>query len=66
MPMYEWHCTKCDCRTQVLRSFADYQKPPTAKDVATKCTKGRHKWEREIGGNQAVHRAWNWGSKGNW
>lgn len=64
MPLYRWECKRTKKYTEVLRSFKDYQVPPTkeeAPDVEDP------EWERKIGCKQTFVRGANWtGSKGNW
>lgn len=64
MPFYTWVDKKTGKEVEVLRIFADYEKPPTkeeAPDIEDP------EWERQIGSNQILTRGANWsGSKGNW
>lgn len=65
MPLYTWEDTNTKKRVDVLRSFAEYENPPTeeeAPDIENP------EWVRVIGDKIALTRGpnWGWGSKGNW
>lgn len=70
MPLYEWHCAKCKKSIDVLRSFDEYENPPTADDLSSSpaAAECNHHWSRKVGGNQAVVKGPGWGyrSKGSW
>lgn len=71
MPMYQYECTQCGVETEVLRSFSQYEKPPTdeetpqvTRETEKKCN---HSWTRIIGGKQSLIRGPGWrGAKGYW
>lgn len=50
MPMYLWHCTKCESDIEVVRSIAEYETPPEKDDgtLVCKTPRSKHKWERRI------------------
>lgn len=64
MPIYRWEDKKTGKKVEVLRSFKEYDVPPTkeeAPDVEDP------EWERKIGGGQKVNKGNNWGpGKGYW
>lgn len=69
MPMYRWACRHCKQEVEVVRTFADYETPPSSVDGeagACPTPDQPHDWERLIGGKQSVIKGYGWGSKGNW
>ena len=59
-----WIDKKTGKEVEVLRIFADYEKPPTKEEAPDL---EDPEWERQVGGNQSVLKSWNWGAgKGNW
>lgn len=71
MPIYDWSCKKCGTAVPVIRSFAEYEVPPSDEEVrdAPVCNEGTaHVFVRVIGGKQTVLKGpnWGWGKKGSW
>lgn len=33
MPFYEWKCNTCGAQTEVMRSVADFEKPPEGSEI---------------------------------
>lgn len=64
MPFYRWVDKKTGKEVEVLRIFADYEKPPTkeeAPDIEDP------EWERQVSGGQSVVKGHGWGNgKGYW
>lgn len=64
MPMYDWLCEKCG-KHEVTVYSVDARDTPPEEQKSAECEE--HKWDRRIGGKQAVIRGRNWGGgKGNW
>lgn len=63
MPLYLFHDRKTGKKVEVLRSFADYEIPPTKEEDPT--LTGEEEWERLLG-NFTLTKSPTWGSKGNW
>jgi hypothetical protein len=67
MPLYEWLDENSDTKVEVLRSFAEYELPPTGEEIPEAIRGREYKWVRQIGKSIRVVRGGNWsGSKGNW
>ena len=64
MPMYDWLCEKCGKHEVTVYSVDERDTPPDEQKSA-ECEE--HKWDRKIGGKQAVIKGRSWGAgKGNW
>ena len=62
--MYLWLDKRTGKTVEVMRSFAEYEKPPTEEEAPGMSDA---EWERQIEGGQAVVKGQGWGSgKGNW
>lgn len=59
MPTYEWICSECKQKTEVVKRVDDRDVPPRA------CHCGAGSWIR-VPSAPAVQRGASWGSKGNW
>lgn len=33
MPFYEWECSACGARTEVLRTVSEFEKPPEGDEI---------------------------------
>lgn len=65
MPLYTWENKKTGKQVEVLRSFDDYQVPPTKEEAGEEVIP--EDWNRLIGGSQRVVKGTNWGpGKGHW
>ena len=67
MPLYNWHCTKCEQEIDVLRTFDDYEKGPTDEeaDPEPSMKSCPHEWERKIAPVKTI-KGIGWGKKGHW
>ena len=68
MPIYAWQDKKSKQTVEVVRSFADYEQPPTAQEVIEAKVELTEppEWERVIG-KVGVKKGYRWGGgKGNW
>lgn len=64
MPMYTWQDKKTEKRVDVIRSFADYELPPTEEEAPGFQDP---EWVRVIGESISVTKGNGWGSgKGYW
>jgi len=64
MPIYTYQDKKSGKKVDVIRSFNDYENPPTKEEAP-----GLEdpEWERQIGDNQVVVKGNGWGGgKGYW
>lgn len=64
MPQYIWLDKKSQKEVIVIRTFSEYENPPTPEEAP-----GLEdpEWERMIGGNQTLQRGASWGgAKGYW
>lgn len=50
MPYYPWQCQKTGLEIEVLRSFDDYQNPPTDDELPEDERGKERDWKRLIGG----------------
>jgi putative FmdB family regulatory protein len=71
MPLYNYHCKKCELDVEVLRSFAEYEQVPEPEEFIPKAKakqkKCKHQWERLLGSDIRAFRGANWkGAKGYW
>jgi len=68
MPLYTYTDKKTNKSVDVLRSFADYEKPPLREELPNMDNEefNAAEWVRDINGGQVVVRASNWAGKGNW
>lgn len=66
-PMYQWCCLKCKEETLIIRTFDEYENPPTKEEHPIECP-GQldHEWKRQIAAPKFVRGAGWRGSKGNW
>lgn len=62
-PMYEWLNKKTGNKVEVIRSFSEYEVPPTKEEAPAEEDPD---WERQVGGNQSLQKGWGWGKKGHW
>ncbi len=65
MPQYLWKDEKSGTEKEVLRSFQEYEVPPTEEE-APELVGTDPKWVRVMSGGQKVIRANGWGKKGYW
>lgn len=64
MPLYLWLDKKTGKTVEVMRSFAEYEKPPMEEESPGTA---EAEWERQIEGGQSVVKGQGWGSgKGYW
>ncbi len=64
MPLYLWLDKKTGKTVEIMRSFAEYEKPPTEEESPGTA---EAEWERQIEGGQSVVKGQGWGSgKGYW
>lgn len=63
MPLYLWLDKKTGRTVEVMRSFAEYEKPPTEEEAPDMADAD---WERQIEGGQSVVKGQGWGGKGTW
>lgn len=71
MPLYVWLEKKSGKTIDILRSFDDYQVPPTEDEALgaglNEEEVGEAEWEKRLGTGIQVIRGDSWGgSKGNW
>lgn len=71
MPLYDWQDNRTKKQVLVMRSFAEYQEPPTeeeaVKEGLTEDEAKEADWERLIGAGIQVSKGDAWGpGKGNW
>lgn len=74
MPLYQWYCPHCTGLMDVVRTLAEYDKPPTLEEFndldksglvthepgssPEHC--GDHKWERRIGPTTFILQGTGW------
>jgi predicted nucleic acid-binding Zn ribbon protein len=64
MPIYSWVNKKSGKSVEVIRAFADYEKPPTEEEAPEE---KEPEWERNIGADITVVKGNGWGNgKGHW
>ena len=63
MPLYDWCDKKTGKVVSVIRTFSEYEVPPTQEEAPDAVDP---EWERLVGGNQSVIRAPGFGKKGYW
>lgn len=68
MPVYVWVDKSSEKEIEVIRTFDEYQVPPTQEEsTLTEEEYKAAKWEKLISSKVMVKRGPNWqGSKGNW
>jgi len=67
MPQYLWADKNTGKTCTVIRSFNEYEQPPTEEEHPRSPGEEPADWERQIGGDQALIRGPNWGgAKGYW
>lgn len=64
MPQYLWADKNTGKTCTVIRSFSEYEVPPTQEEAPEVVDPD---WERQVGGDQTLMRGANWqGRKGSW
>lgn len=63
MPMYRWKCKECNVEKDIIRSFKEYDVPPTKEELGVENECSHPEWERMVGGPDVV-RGPGWGKKG--
>ena len=66
MPLYCYRCKKNDFEVEVLRSFNEYEVPPSQEEIPAEHRGKEYEWDRVIYTAPAVIKAPGFGSKGNW
>lgn len=63
MPLYRWRDARSGEEVEVLRSFSEYEVPPTKEEAPGV---EEPEWERKLSKGIQVTRPIGYGSKGNW
>lgn len=66
MPLYMWTDKNTGKEVTVLRTFAEYESPPTEEEAPRQPGEEPADWVRDIGSNIAVVKGYGWGGKGHW
>lgn len=66
MPIYDYHCEKCEMDVSILRSISKFNELPNKQEgdefPDSDCP---HEWKKKLS-TYSVQKGWGWGSKGNW